>query len=328
MTQSKRILWPDLLKAFAITLVVVGHVVTTFDTEHYNAPVARWIYSFHMPLFMMLSGMFFGYTLDKPFRSMFVTKCRTLLLPLLSWSLILLAFQVLAAALMGGGKPLQIITLWAKAGGPLRGYWYLKCLFLYLIVGYVAVWLLKNKIVAALACIALFLVLPNVNFTRMMIVFFWAGYAYSILVSRIKGRLIWYLMASGAIMTLCYLLGYYKFTYLGFTPCVVNYSKFLLMGASASLFWMLLFQMIFSKPSGNKAIKFCAWVGTVSLGIYCMHALFYLPEVFGPLLGNITRGATAIYLLWSLLTIVVCLVLIKLIQMSRILSFLLLGKRL
>ena len=102
MTQSKRILWPDLLKAFAISLVVVGHIVTTFDAEHYDAPIARWIYSFHMPLFMMLSGMFFGYTLDKPFRSMFVTKCRTLLLPLLSWSLILLAFQVLAAALMGG----------------------------------------------------------------------------------------------------------------------------------------------------------------------------------------------------------------------------------
>lgn len=231
---------------------------------------------------------------------------------------------------MGGGKSLQIIALWAKAGGPLRGYWYLKCLFLYLIVGYVAVWLLKNKIVAALACIALFLVLPNVNFTRMMIVFFWAGYAYSILVQSTddRNRLVWYLAASGALMALCYVLGFYKLTYLGFTPDVANYSKFLLMGASASLFWMLLFQMIFSKPSGNKAIKFCAWVGTVSLGIYCMHALFYIPEVFDPLLGNITRGATAVYLLWSLLTIVVCLMLIKLILKSRLLSFLLLGKRL
>lgn len=328
MTQSKRIQWPDLLKAFAITLVVVGHVVTTFDTEHYNAPVARWIYSFHMPLFMMLSGMFFGYTLDKPFRSMFVTKCRTLLLPLLSWSLVLLAFQVIAEIIMGGGNPLQTIVLWAKSGGPLRGYWYLKCLFLYLIAGYVAVRLLKNRFFAAIACIALFLILPNVNFTRMMIVFFWAGYAYSILVSRIKGQLLWYLLASAAVMMLCYVAGFYKLTYLGFSMDVANYSKFLLMGASASLFWMLLFQMIFSKPSGNKAIKFCAWVGTVSLGIYCMHALFYLPEVFEPLLGNITRGATAIYLLWSLLTIVICLELIKLIQKSRILSFLLLGKRL
>lgn len=70
----KRIQWPDLLKAFAIILVVIGHVVSTYDSRGYNAPIALWIYSFHMPLFMMLSGMFFKYTLDKPFWPMLITN--------------------------------------------------------------------------------------------------------------------------------------------------------------------------------------------------------------------------------------------------------------
>lgn len=66
-TQVVRIQWPDLLKAFAITLVVIGHVISTYDSRGYHATIAEWIYSFHMPLFMMLSGMFFKYTFGNHF---------------------------------------------------------------------------------------------------------------------------------------------------------------------------------------------------------------------------------------------------------------------
>ena len=175
--EMQRIQWPDLLKAFAITLVVIGHVVSAYDLRGYQAPIAEWIYSFHMPLFMMLSGMFFKYTLDKSFRSMIRIKCRTLLLPLLSWTVILLIFQLILVTPLNEWS--DILKSWLLAGGPLRGYWYLKCLFLYLVVGYIAVAILKNDILAAIATTILFLILPNVNFTRMMIVFFWLGYGYS-----------------------------------------------------------------------------------------------------------------------------------------------------
>lgn len=176
--QHTRIQWPDLLKAFAITLVVVGHVVSTYDYRSYNAPIAEWIYSFHMPLFMMLSGMFFKHTLDKPFWPMIKIKCRTLLLPLFSWSIILLLFQLFVATPFN--EWVYGVKDWFSSGGPLRGYWYLKCLFLYLVIGYIAVKSLKNKLFAAVVTTALFLFLPNVNFSRMMIIFFWTGYGYSI----------------------------------------------------------------------------------------------------------------------------------------------------
>lgn len=182
---SKRIQWPDLLKAFAITLVVVGHIVSSYDPMHYQAPVAKWIYSFHMPLFMILSGMFFQFTLRKSFRPMLIEKCRRLLLPLVSWSVILLGVELAVT------RPIDEwgtgIRQWIAAGGPLRGYWYLKCLFLYLIAGYVGVKLTKRTWVAALVTTGLFLVMPSVNFSRMMILYFWIGYFINTLdISKIK----------------------------------------------------------------------------------------------------------------------------------------------
>lgn len=47
-----RILWLDTLKVMAIYLVVLGHIVSTT----YQHDLKGIIYSFHMPLFFMISG--------------------------------------------------------------------------------------------------------------------------------------------------------------------------------------------------------------------------------------------------------------------------------
>lgn len=57
--KQRRILYLDYIKAFAIILVIIGHVLqymiwpSDFD-EHY---IWNFIYSFHMPLFMFISGV-------------------------------------------------------------------------------------------------------------------------------------------------------------------------------------------------------------------------------------------------------------------------------
>lgn len=58
-TKKERILWIDGLKFFAILLVVWGHVLPRLQptpVELKYVGVAGWIYSFHIPLFMTLSG--------------------------------------------------------------------------------------------------------------------------------------------------------------------------------------------------------------------------------------------------------------------------------
>lgn len=53
---SERNVLLDVLKGFAIFLVVMGHAIQYNQVDFDTNPVFRFIYSFHMPLFMFVSG--------------------------------------------------------------------------------------------------------------------------------------------------------------------------------------------------------------------------------------------------------------------------------
>ena len=66
---NKRVLWADNLKGFLILLVVAGHVLQSAIDTHINGiymkEIFNWIYSFHMPLFFLISGFVYSLTLRK-----------------------------------------------------------------------------------------------------------------------------------------------------------------------------------------------------------------------------------------------------------------------
>ena len=55
----------DCLKGYAMFLVVLGHVIQTFNSEWKTDNVLIGIYMFHMPLFIAISGFFFVKSADK-----------------------------------------------------------------------------------------------------------------------------------------------------------------------------------------------------------------------------------------------------------------------
>ena len=64
--ENKRETWIDLARGLAIILVVLGHVISSYheaglykDSTLYNF-TTQFIYSFHMPLFMMVSGCLYS----------------------------------------------------------------------------------------------------------------------------------------------------------------------------------------------------------------------------------------------------------------------------
>lgn len=59
IAKNNRLQYIDNLKGFAIVLVVIGHVIQCMYAPgtYQDNVLFRYIYSFHMPLFMMLSGM-------------------------------------------------------------------------------------------------------------------------------------------------------------------------------------------------------------------------------------------------------------------------------
>lgn len=88
-----RISYIDQLKGIAILLVVLGHVIGYNNCE--DSFLWRFIYSFHMPLFMFISG----YVAQMTFRierfgwnetiSFLIKKLRTLLLPMVTWGVVI-----------------------------------------------------------------------------------------------------------------------------------------------------------------------------------------------------------------------------------------------
>ncbi len=98
---NERIVYIDALKGFVILLVVMGHTITklysqSFEHMLWDYPTSTmfwWyvIYSFHMPLFMFISGFLFCRTDGYQWKSALITvwkRAYTLLLPFVVWALI------------------------------------------------------------------------------------------------------------------------------------------------------------------------------------------------------------------------------------------------
>ncbi len=83
----------DILKGIAALLVVIGHAIEnglggeyTAPEIFYNNPFHIFIYSFHMPLFMMISGYLFSFSVrNHSFGTNLTNKVKTILIPNATW---------------------------------------------------------------------------------------------------------------------------------------------------------------------------------------------------------------------------------------------------
>lgn len=91
-----RIMWIDSLKGILILLVVLGHIVQyTYADDYCDNHLWRYIYSFHMPAFMAISGWctFRPQTQSRGLGNSILRRSRQLLVPYLVWSLVKFAFN-------------------------------------------------------------------------------------------------------------------------------------------------------------------------------------------------------------------------------------------
>lgn len=124
----KRNIYIDALKGFAIILVVIGHVIQKNFVDFDEKLIFRLIYSFHMPLFMFLSGCVAKTHNEKVLKKTFVR----LVLPFVSWYQIafFLTFPKTDISYF------EYILRWINS--PDYGLWFLWILFLCHFTLYVA----------------------------------------------------------------------------------------------------------------------------------------------------------------------------------------------
>ena len=122
----------DVIKAVAILLMVFGHCIQNGSgadvmngSKYFNDPIFLTIYSFHMPLFMLVSGYLFAFSAQKyAWNENLIRIVKTLLVPIFCWAVI--SFLLLDFF----GNPMSLIrAVKVFISRSISDLWYLWALF-------------------------------------------------------------------------------------------------------------------------------------------------------------------------------------------------------
>lgn len=86
----------DYLKGISIILVFIGHCIQYgsgevffYDAGFFENNLFKFIYSFHMPLFMLVSGYLFYYTVNRySTKQVLVNRIKNVLIPIVAWGIL------------------------------------------------------------------------------------------------------------------------------------------------------------------------------------------------------------------------------------------------
>jgi fucose 4-O-acetylase-like acetyltransferase len=170
----------DFLKGIAIFLVVYGHCIQyagNGKNNFFHDPVFIFIYSFHMPLFMMISGWVFFYSFyEKSLNGIVSNKFKKLVVPVISWTI---TFSFFAGLIKYNHNFIESIFN-VSIGKIYNGFWFLTALFIISIVfSYIAKKSPKHQLVSLTAFWIILMLTPdtyNLSYIKFMYPYFVLGF--------------------------------------------------------------------------------------------------------------------------------------------------------
>jgi len=274
---QERNAWVDYAKAIGIILVVYGHVARgvfnaglPMDEDSYLL-VDSIIYSFHMPLFFFLSGLFFYDSLIKRGKTgLIVNKVDTIVYPFIVWSLLQGLVEVVLSNYTNGEVTLgQVFSLlWS----PRAQFWFLYALFLVFVVcSFVYAKADRRYFLPILLGFGAFYVLKqNVDMGRIGNFIFGNAvfFALGVWFNEIKA----YFLARYASLTVIFgalfIVGQYLFHITFGLNWEVGGLPVLTLATISILFMVTLSMWL-----GNVRIEWLLFIGASSMTIYLMHIL-------------------------------------------------------
>src|ERR1700724_1835666 len=134
---KNRLAWIDYARGIAILLVLYRHVFEGIKESGIN--VKPWLtlehaniifFSFRMPLFFIVSGVFMGGSLFKRGLGGFIlNKCKIILYPYALWAAIQITLQLLFSKYVNGGRDPGDYLYILYAPREIEQFWYLYALF-------------------------------------------------------------------------------------------------------------------------------------------------------------------------------------------------------
>ncbi|HSI76282.1 MAG TPA: acyltransferase family protein [Lunatimonas sp.] len=340
---KKRIEYIDALKGFAIFLVLWGHSLQYLKNGYdaFQNPVFEFIYSFHMPLFFMISGFFFRSSLKLNIKDYLVKKSLQLLLPCFVWAILFFIQGIIIDTIEGRE---YFFNNWLDVVKHILastwGVWFLRELFISYLIAYVSLKLFKNAWLACVLSISLVLISPFLaELQRVFLPVFWAGFFlkdyYPIFLKYVKKIFI----ISAVVFSICLLFWNGNYTmYITNFPSLINFKELtlnvtninisifrLFIGLCGSTFFFALFEILYSD---SKFFSRLSKIGVNTLAIYLLQRLFL--EYWGDKLIDFTNMNIWIYSLLvtpliSLTILIICFIIIKSIN-NKYAELLLFGK--
>lgn len=326
-----RIEWVDNLKGLLMILVVSGHIFHGFNPGEDFYPQTQFISTFHMPLFFLISGFLSVGISERKIGAYVKQKCRTILLPFVS-------FVVVGTIINVDYTLLSYFTTPAK-----HDLWFLYNLFIYSILLIIickcsikcesflskhGINILKHNypvlviVLSVLVTGILFILniqLPtNVNniFSCKPLLLYWPYFVLGYLINKLELSCPdWLLGIFAAFFILVWWadIGYnYR-----------NEAVFQLSRLCAVVFFFYFFKI------KNIHIPFLSKFGKESLSIYLLHHFFTggISAYVLSICGTVPFFDTLLVLLFALAISFLCMIIRRIIETSQLLNFILFGKK-
>lgn len=333
----------DIIRCFAIILVVLGHTISILKTDYQDSIVYSIIWTLQMPLFMIISGYVTKYSQSiNDIKTLWIflkRKTRTYLFPMIIWTII--------RGLVFENRHLLNLhyILWHMDSG----YWFLSSLWTICLIFGISQFLSSSlnrknsKITSTILTIVFILggasllvcvgLIVGINFFGIKLSlyympFFLVGYFYSILEESVKGH--WFVVSKEVIPFLSALAYFYLLVHFNIVKLPDDFYGICIRIVASFSGCIMVFGWganFLNKTKDNWVHKRMVWIGTHTLEIYILHYLLLAP--FKPI--DYSYNAS----LWSdlyvfinfLFTIIATCFLVGVIDQNKIAKTLLFAKR-
>lgn len=316
LVSKQRDITADMLKGFAILLVIVGHV------NSISTGLGSFITSFHMPLFFLVAGWFFHPKTD--WRRKWMSDSKRLLLPYLVVCILLLGYSFLTSCLLRHDwtqmKHVLFMTLYPQGNKAIvdslsMPVWFLFALFWARQMMNIGFLKLERSKFLVLMGIGLVIAIGTKYLPLSLPLAFLQGCAaiVYILIGYFMNRFMntkWFTCVGGVSM----ILWLVYFPYSGVNMMDNDYHIYLLdvlAAVGAVCFFRYLF-LAFQKVQVLSFLNhFLAWAGRCSMGVLCVHTVLRF-------VGWQRILHTTNPVIWACMDILICVLITLCLQKIRI----------
>ncbi len=273
---TMRYQWIDIAKGIGIFFVVLGHVLrglvnANIATGDFFTFIDSIIYTFHMPLFMFLSGIFVVSSITKHGgRRFFISKLDTIFYPYVFWMIFQGLFEVVLSKYTNGNVSLlDVFSLWL----PRAQFWYLYALFLFMTLFLLVYTFVRNWIFLLFPASILLYSFFGTDDTKVLyffnrfLVFFMMGSLFGVVLPKLEYLIGNRYYALTFVITAILMQYYYHFVF------DMNYSDYALSTLTLSIVSIFAVLAISYAISQSAYGVFVSTIGEASILIYLGHIL-------------------------------------------------------